>query len=69
MSDLKYVRSYIDDLLIISKDLFRDHITKLGKVSQKFYKAGLKVNCTKSTFGVDKCKYLGYVLMRQCISL
>ena len=27
------------------------------------------MNCTKSTFGVDKCKYLGYVLTRQGIKL
>ncbi len=26
MSDLKYVRAYIDDILIILKDLFRDHL-------------------------------------------
>ena len=32
MSDLRYVRAYIDDLLIILKDLFRDHLTKLEKV-------------------------------------
>ena len=31
MSDLEYVRSYIDDLLIILKDLFKDHLTKLEK--------------------------------------
>ena len=32
MSDLEYVRAYIDDLLKISKDLFKDHLTKLEKV-------------------------------------
>ena len=62
MSDLEYVRAYIDDLLIILKDLFKDHLTKLETVLKKLHKAGLKVNCAKSTFGVDKCKYLGYVL-------
>ncbi len=25
------------------------------------------MNCSKSTFGVDKCKYLGYILTRQGI--
>ncbi len=52
MSDLEYVRVYIDDLLIILKDLFKHHLTKLEKFKKK-HKAGLKVNCTKSTFGVD----------------
>ena len=31
MSDLEYVRAYIDDLLIISKEFFRDQLTKLEK--------------------------------------
>ncbi len=66
MSDLEYVRAYIDDLLIFSKDSFKDHLTKVEKVKE-MHKAGLKVSCTKSTFGVDECKYLGYVLTRQGI--
>ncbi len=65
MSNLEYIRACIDDLLIISKDLFRDHLTKLEKVLQKLHKYGLKVNCIKSTFGVNECKYLGYALTRQ----
>ncbi|MCP4746766.1 MAG: hypothetical protein GY874_11595, partial [Desulfobacteraceae bacterium] len=67
MSDLEYVRSYIDDLLIIWNDSFKDHLTKLEKVFKKMHKAGLEVNCAKSTFGIDKCKYLGYFLTRQGI--
>ncbi len=56
MSDLEYVRDYIDYLLIFLKDSFRDHLVKLEKVLQKVHKASLKVNCMKSTFGIDKCK-------------
>ena len=32
MQDLKYVRAYIDDLLIISKGSFEDHMVKVRKV-------------------------------------
>ncbi len=39
MSDLENFRAYIDDLLTISKDLFRDHIAKLEK--------GFYINCIK----------------------
>ncbi len=59
MSDLEYVRAYIDDLLKFLKDLFRDHLMKLEKVLQKLHKSGLKVNCGKSTVGVCECEYLG----------
>ena len=32
LADLEYVRAYIDDLQIILKDSFRDHLTKLEEV-------------------------------------
>ena len=32
MQDLEYVRTYIDDLLIITKDAFEDHLEKLQEV-------------------------------------
>ncbi len=31
------------------------------------HNAGLQVNSAKSTFGINECKYLGYVLTRQGI--
>ena len=64
MVTLEYVKAYIDDLLIISKDGFQDHLEKLEQVLIKLQKAGLKVNAAKSTFGVAECEYLGYVLTR-----
>ena len=64
MATLEYVKAYIDDLLIISKDSFQDHLDKLEQVLIKLQNAGLKVNAAKSTFGVAECEYLGYVLTR-----
>ena len=67
MSTLEYVRTYLDDLLIISQGDFNDHLEKLQSTLQKLQDAGLKVNCAKSTFGVHECEYLGYVLTREGI--
>jgi len=67
MADLEYVNAYIDDLLIISKDSFENHLQKLRVVLERLEKAGLKVNAAKSTFGVHQCDYLGYVLTREGI--
>ena len=53
MAHLEYVKAYIDDLLIISKDSFKDHLDKLEVVLRRLRDAGLKVNAAKSTFGVD----------------
>ena len=39
---LEYVRTYIDDLLIISKKSFEDHINKLNKVLSKLNQKGLR---------------------------
>ena len=40
---------------------------KLEVALQKLQDAGLKVNAAKSTFGVHKYEYLGYVLTREGI--
>ena len=67
MLELEYVRTYLDDLLVISKDSFEDHLQKLEAVLYKLREAGLKVNAPKSTFAVAECEYLGYVLTRDGI--
>ena len=35
MSDLEFIRAYIDDLLIITKSSFEDHLNKLEMVFQR----------------------------------
>ena len=46
----EYVRTYIDDLLIICNNSFEDHINKLDKVLSKLNQKGFKVNAEKSFF-------------------
>ena len=41
---LEYVRTYIDDLLIISNKSFEDYINKLDKFLSKLKQNGFKVN-------------------------
>jgi len=48
MASLEYIRVYIDDLLIITKDSYADHLSKLREVLQRLHTAGLRVNATKS---------------------
>ena len=47
-NSLKCVRTYIDDLLIISNKSFQDHINNLDKVINKLKQKGFKVNADKS---------------------
>ena len=63
----EYVRAYIDDLLVLTKNSFDDHIEKLDRVFSKIREAGLKVNATKSFFARAEVEYLGYIITRNGI--
>ncbi len=67
MSDLEYVRAYIDDLLIISNGSWQDHVRKLETVLLRIEEAGLKINARKSFFGKPELEYLGYWITRRGI--
>ena len=64
MASLDYVRAYIDDLLIITRGTFEDHISKIETVLTRLRDAGLKVNAAKSFFCTHEIEYLGYILTR-----
>ena len=63
----EYVRTYIDDLLIISNGSFEDHLQKVDKVLSKLKSAGFKVNAEKSFFARSSLEYLGFKITREGI--
>ena len=67
MQDLENVRAYIDDLLLLTKDTWEDHLEQLEKVFKRLKDVGLKVNAKKSFFGRSELEYLGYWVTRQGI--
>jgi hypothetical protein len=67
VESLEYVRTYLDDLLCISKLSLEDHLEKLEEVLRQLCDAELKVNAAKSTFCALEIEYLGYVLTRDGI--
>ena len=67
MQGLEYVRTYIDDLLVLTKGTYEDHLDKLDKVLARLETAGLKVNCNKSFFARTELEYLGYWISREGI--
>ena len=67
MRTLEYVRTYIDDLLIITKDTYDDHLDKVEEVLRRLQKAGLRINVNKSSFALHEIEYLGYILTREGI--
>ena len=66
-ADLEFVRAYIDDLLVITRGSFEDHMSQLNKVLQRLKDAGLRVNAKKSFFAKDELEYLGYWITRKGI--
>ena len=66
-ADLEVVKAYIDDLLIITKGSWQDHLDKLEIVLARLQEAGLKVNMGKSFFGQKELEYLGYWITRKGI--
>eukprot|EP00804_Cyclotella_cryptica_P004887 CCRYP_004939-RA/>CCRYP_004939-RA protein AED:0.40 eAED:0.34 QI:0/0/0/1/1/1/2/0/530 len=67
MATLEFVRTYLDDLLCISKGNLEDHLNKLRRVFIRLRDAGLTVNACKLSFCAMETEYLGYVLSRDGI--
>jgi hypothetical protein len=67
MRGLDFVRVYIDDLLVVSKGSFFDHVFKLDEVLRRVRLAGLKINARKSFFAKSELEYLGYWVTRKGI--
>ena len=61
-NDLEYIRTYLDDLLVLSSPKFEDHLDKLGKVLQRMHDKGLHINTLGSTFVPGKIECLRYTL-------
>ena len=44
MFDLEFVQTYLDDILVISKDMFKVHFAKLCQVLEKLHDASLQIS-------------------------
>ena len=63
MAGLEFVRAYLNDLLVITKESFEDHLAKMEQVLKRLTQAKLCVNVTKSSFGVKELEYLSFWLI------
>src|SRR5687767_5644904 len=61
---LECTRAYLDDLLIISKGYFKEHLDQLDLGFTRLYEAGLKVNASKYSFYKTELEYLGHWITR-----
>jgi hypothetical protein len=59
MATLECVRTYLDDLLCITKGSVKDNLDKLKEVFNKLQDVGLKVNADKLKFDPSKLNIWG----------
>jgi hypothetical protein len=50
--------SYLDDLLILTNNNFKENLLKLEMVSTRLSTSGMRVNISKSKFFVEQIEYL-----------
>ena len=54
LGDIERVKIYLDDILILSKDIFENHIEQPRIIFGRMCAAGLKVNGPKCSFGLKE---------------
>ena len=62
LGDIQGVKAYIDDILVIKRGSFDEHLQQLEEVFDRCQKAGLKMNAEKCRFGLNEIDYLGYIV-------
>ena len=62
--DLESVKAYIDDLLVISRGTFEEHLADLDEVMKRLSDAGLKCKIDKCYFAQPEMEYLGYIITK-----
>jgi hypothetical protein len=69
VQDMEFVKkvSYLDDLLILTNNSFKDNLLKLEMVLARLSTAGIRVNISKSKFFAEQIEYLEYWITRQDI--
>ena len=60
----EFIRAYIDDILILDKGDWTDHIQKLELMLNKLKGKGLKCNIKMSFFEKTEIEYLGFWVTR-----
>jgi hypothetical protein len=64
---MEYVKTYLDDLLILTNSRFKDHQFKLEIFLSRLSTFGMRVNISKSKFFAEQIEYLGCWITRQGI--
>jgi hypothetical protein len=64
---MEYVKTYFDDLWILTNSSFKNHLLKLQMVLSRLSTAGMRVKISKSKFFAEQIEYMRYLITRQGI--
>ena len=67
LGDIDGVKNYIDDIPVLSKDIYENNTDNMRIILGRLRAAGLKVNAPKCSFVLKDIPYLGYVITREGI--
>jgi hypothetical protein len=69
VQDMEYIKTYLDDLLMLTNNSFKDHVIKLEMVLARLSNAGMRVKISESKFFSEQMEYLkhAYWITRQGI--
>ena len=62
LGDIEGTKAYIDDVLVVKRGTYKEHLEQLDEIFRRCRKAGLKVNAEKCRFGLNEIDYLGYII-------
>jgi hypothetical protein len=61
------VKTYLNDLLILTNNNFKYHLTKLEMLLARLSTTGMRINAEESKFFTEQIEYLGYWITRKVI--
>ena len=67
LSDIEVVYTYINDILVLSRESFSKNTEQLITIFVRLRAEGLNVNSPKCSFGLKDIHYLGHVITREAI--
>ena len=62
LGDIEGTKAYIDDILVVKKGTFKEHLEQLDEIFRRCQRAGIKLNAEKCRFGLNEIDYLGYIV-------
>ena len=54
LGDIEGTKAYIDDILVVKKGTFKEHLMQLEEIFKRCQRANIKLNAGKCRFGLNE---------------